>query len=98
MRALGLGLQISWCRRRGRPELTDGSAQPKAHNPQLPSQPPVALKFCLRLDERGRQLLRHEADMVLRVQQSLLKVLVAASKRDAMRAVCADVGVRLLRR
>ncbi|HEV3257859.1 MAG TPA: family 16 glycoside hydrolase [Gemmataceae bacterium] len=43
----------------------------KAHNPHLPSQPPVALKFCLRLDERGRQLLRHEADMVLRVQQQV---------------------------
>ena len=43
----------------------------KAHNPDLPSQPPVALKFCLRLDERGRQLLRHEADMVLRVQQQV---------------------------
>jgi WD40 repeat protein/serine/threonine protein kinase len=43
----------------------------KAHNPQLTNQPPVALKFCLRLDERGRELLRHEADMVLRVQQQL---------------------------
>jgi serine/threonine protein kinase len=43
----------------------------KAHNPHLPSQPPVALKFCLRLDEQAKRLLRHEADMVLRVQQQV---------------------------
>ena len=43
----------------------------KAHNPHLPSQPPVALKFCLRLDEHARHLLRHEADMVLRMQQQV---------------------------
>ena len=43
----------------------------KAHNPHLPSQPPVALKFCLRLDEHAEKLLRHEADMVLRVQQQV---------------------------
>ena len=43
----------------------------KAHNPHLPSQPPVALKFCLRLDDHAKQLLRHEADMVLRVQQQV---------------------------
>jgi prepilin-type processing-associated H-X9-DG protein len=43
----------------------------KANNPHLPSLPPVALKFCLELDERSRELLRHEADMVLRVQQQI---------------------------
>jgi serine/threonine protein kinase len=43
----------------------------KAHNPHLPSQPQVALKFCLRLDEHSKPLLRHEADMVLRVQQQV---------------------------
>ena len=41
----------------------------KANNPHLPSVPPVALKFCLELDDRGKELLRHEADMVLRAQQ-----------------------------
>jgi serine/threonine protein kinase len=41
----------------------------KAHNPELPSLPPVALKFCLELDERGKELLRHEANMVLRAQR-----------------------------
>ncbi len=40
----------------------------KAHNPQLPSQRAVALKFCMDLDKRSRDLLWHEADMVLRVQ------------------------------
>jgi formylglycine-generating enzyme required for sulfatase activity/serine/threonine protein kinase len=43
----------------------------KAHNPDLPAQPPVALKFCLELDDRSRELLRHEADMVLRAQQQI---------------------------
>ncbi|MGO9462991.1 MAG: SUMF1/EgtB/PvdO family nonheme iron enzyme [Isosphaeraceae bacterium] len=43
----------------------------KAHNPDLPSQPPVALKFCLQLDDRSRDLLRHEAEMVLRAQQQI---------------------------
>ena len=38
----------------------------KRHYPHLSSQDPVALKFCLDLDARGRNLLRHEADMVLR--------------------------------
>ena len=38
----------------------------KAHYPHLRSQPPVALKFCFDLDARSRDLLRHEADMVLR--------------------------------
>ena len=42
-----------------------------ARNPHLPSVPPVALKFCLELDERGKELLRHEADMVLRAQQQI---------------------------
>jgi formylglycine-generating enzyme required for sulfatase activity len=37
----------------------------------LPGLPHVALKFCLDLDKRSRELLRHEADMVLRVQQQL---------------------------
>src|SRR6516162_10208111 len=32
---------------------------------------PVALKFCLELDDRSRELLRHEADMVLRAQQQI---------------------------
>ncbi|HEV3259643.1 MAG TPA: TIR domain-containing protein, partial [Gemmataceae bacterium] len=43
----------------------------KAYNPQLADQPPVALKFCLHLDERGRQLLRHEANLVLLVQRTV---------------------------
>ena len=43
----------------------------KARNPHLSSVPPVALKFCLELDERGKDLLRHEADMVLRAQQQI---------------------------
>jgi serine/threonine protein kinase len=43
----------------------------KAHNPQLPGMPPVALKFCFDLDERSRKLLRHEADMVLRAQRQI---------------------------
>jgi len=43
----------------------------KAHNPQLRGLPPVALKFCLQLDDRSRGLLRHEADMVLRAQQQI---------------------------
>ena len=34
----------------------------KAHNPHLPGLPPVALKFCLELDDRSRDLLRHEAE------------------------------------
>jgi hypothetical protein len=41
----------------------------KAKHPELPGLPPVALKFCLQLDERSKALLRHEADMVLRAQQ-----------------------------
>jgi formylglycine-generating enzyme required for sulfatase activity/serine/threonine protein kinase len=43
----------------------------KAKNPDLPFMPPVALKFCLQLDERSKGLLRHEADMVLRAQHQL---------------------------
>jgi formylglycine-generating enzyme required for sulfatase activity/serine/threonine protein kinase len=43
----------------------------KAHNPDLSGLPPVALKFCLDLDDRSRGLLRHEADMVLRAQQQI---------------------------
>ena len=43
----------------------------KAHNPDLPGLQPVALKFCLELDDRSRGLLRHEADMVLRAQQQI---------------------------
>ena len=43
----------------------------KAHNADLPSLPPVALKFCLELDDRSRGLLRHEAEMVLRAQQQI---------------------------
>ncbi len=43
----------------------------KAHYPHLSSQDPVALKFCLDLDARGRDLLRHEADMVLRAQKQI---------------------------
>jgi formylglycine-generating enzyme len=43
----------------------------KANNPQLPSQPPVALKFCLELEARAKDLLRHEADMVLRAQRQI---------------------------
>ena len=42
-----------------------------ARNPHLRSVPPVALKFCLELDDRSRELLRHEADMVLRAQQQI---------------------------
>lgn len=41
----------------------------KAVNPELPSQAPVALKFALDLDDMGRKLLKHEAEMILRVQQ-----------------------------
>jgi serine/threonine protein kinase len=41
----------------------------KAKHPDLPGLPPVALKFCLQLDEKSRGLLRHEANMVLRAQQ-----------------------------
>jgi carboxyl-terminal processing protease len=43
----------------------------KAKHAELPDLRPVALKFCLRLDESSRDLLRHEANMVLRVQQQL---------------------------
>jgi formylglycine-generating enzyme required for sulfatase activity len=43
----------------------------KAYNPDLPGLPHAALKFCLDLDKRSRELLRHEADMVLRVQKQL---------------------------
>ena len=43
----------------------------KAHYPHLRGQPPVALKFCLDLDDRSRDLLRHEADMVLRAQKQI---------------------------
>jgi serine/threonine protein kinase len=43
----------------------------KAHNPDLPGLPPVALKFCLELDDRSKGLLRHEANMVLRAQQQI---------------------------
>ncbi len=43
----------------------------KARHPELSNLPPVALKFCLQLDERSRKLLRHEAEMVLRAQQQL---------------------------
>ena len=43
----------------------------KARNTNLRSVPPVALKFCLELDERGKNLLRHEAEMVLRAQQQI---------------------------
>ncbi len=43
----------------------------RAHYPHLLSQPPVALKFCLGLDERSRDLLRHEADLVLRAQRHI---------------------------
>jgi formylglycine-generating enzyme required for sulfatase activity/serine/threonine protein kinase len=43
----------------------------KANNPHLPGVPSVALKFCLELDDRGKGLLRHEADMVLRAQQQI---------------------------
>jgi serine/threonine protein kinase len=41
----------------------------KAKHPELPGLPPVALKFCLQLDDHSKGLLRHEADMVLRAQQ-----------------------------
>ena len=43
----------------------------KARNPQLSSVAPVALKFCLELDNRAKDLLRHEADMVLRAQRQI---------------------------
>ncbi len=43
----------------------------KAHNPDLPGLAPVALKFCLELDSRSRELLHHEADMVLRAQRQI---------------------------
>ena len=43
----------------------------KAHYPHLRGQPPVALKFCLDLDTRARDLLRHEADMVLQAQRQI---------------------------
>jgi formylglycine-generating enzyme required for sulfatase activity/serine/threonine protein kinase len=43
----------------------------KAHNPQLPGLPPVALKFCLALDDQSRDLLRHEANMVLQAQREI---------------------------
>ncbi len=43
----------------------------KAHNPHLPDLAPVALKFCLALDDRSRELLRHEANMVLQVQRQI---------------------------
>ena len=43
----------------------------KANHPHLSSMPPVALKFCLDLDDRSRELLRHEADMVLRAQREI---------------------------
>jgi formylglycine-generating enzyme required for sulfatase activity len=43
----------------------------KAHYPHLRGQPPVALKFCLHLDTRARELLRHEADMVLQAQKQI---------------------------
>jgi serine/threonine protein kinase len=41
-----------------------------ARNPHLPGQAPVALKFCFGLDAEAKELLRHEADMVLRAQRS----------------------------
>jgi formylglycine-generating enzyme required for sulfatase activity/serine/threonine protein kinase len=43
----------------------------KARNTHLESVPPVALKFCLELDDRANGLLKHEADMVLRAQQQI---------------------------
>ena len=43
----------------------------KARNVHLRSVPPVALKFCLELDDRGKDLLRHEADMVLMAQRQI---------------------------
>jgi carboxyl-terminal processing protease len=43
----------------------------KAHNPHLPNLPPVALKFCFELDAQSGELLRHEADMVLRMQRQI---------------------------
>jgi len=43
----------------------------KAKHPDLPGLPPVALKFCLHLDEKSQGILRHEANMVLRAQQQL---------------------------
>jgi formylglycine-generating enzyme required for sulfatase activity/serine/threonine protein kinase len=41
----------------------------KARHPELPDMQPVALKFCLQLDEKSKDLLRHEANIVLRAQQ-----------------------------
>jgi len=43
----------------------------KARNSDSADQPSVALKFCLDLSERARELLGHEADMVLRAQQHI---------------------------
>jgi predicted GH43/DUF377 family glycosyl hydrolase/serine/threonine protein kinase len=43
----------------------------KAHNPDLPDVPPVALKFCLDLDERSNDLLQHEAQIVLEAQRCI---------------------------
>jgi formylglycine-generating enzyme required for sulfatase activity/serine/threonine protein kinase len=43
----------------------------KAHNPDLPGLAPVALKFCLQLDDRSKALLRHEANVVLRAQRQI---------------------------
>jgi formylglycine-generating enzyme required for sulfatase activity len=43
----------------------------KARNPHLARMAPVALKFCLALDDRSRELLRHEADMVLQAQAQI---------------------------
>ena len=43
----------------------------KARNPHLTGLAPVALKFCLALDDRSRELLRHEANMVLQVQRQI---------------------------
>ncbi len=42
-----------------------------ARNPHLAQMEPVALKFCLELDDRSRELLRHEADMILRAQKQI---------------------------
>jgi Protein kinase domain/TIR domain len=43
----------------------------KAHHPRLSSMPPVALKFCMDLDDRSRDLLHHEADIVLQAQRQI---------------------------
>jgi serine/threonine protein kinase len=43
----------------------------KAQNPDLPGLAPVALKFCLQMDERSKGLLRHEADIILRAQRQI---------------------------